>query len=113
MNNMPIKLRKELSENPEYKKCTLKKYIPHTCSGKIDWHHNARHAGKNIQEPFAIISICKSIHDLVYKKDFRNRLDWIMINRMTDEDFKKYHKPDWGHKKRWLNKLFGTPKKLN
>lgn len=111
MRKIPTKLRQEIALDPFYKKCCLAKFGE--CEGRIEYHHAFIFAGRQVNEKFAIFPLCHQHHELVYKKDFRNRLMWMMINRMTESDMKKYYRPDWNTKRNWLNRIYGKPRRKN
>jgi len=74
---------------------------------KIEWHHNLIFAGKQVQARFCILPICKQIHDLADRKDVRERLDWIMLNRATDDELIAYSKAvDLIRKRNTLNEKY-------
>ena len=111
MNNIPPKLRKQLADDPMYKRC-----IVHQCyhgpGVKIEWHHNLIFAGKQVQERWCILPICKAVHDLANNTLVRGHLDWIMINRATDDELRRYSKAiDLIAKRNRLNKQYGVYEK--
>lgn len=69
-------------------KCALRGIIPHTCSSKIDWHHNLVYAGRQSDIPNTIIAICSEIHSKADRRDVKKALNEIMHNQMTTEDYK-------------------------
>lgn len=88
MNNIPKKLKEEMANDPFYKKCCITGTL--ATNAKVEWHHGLMFAGKRVQEKFAIIPLRKDIHDnVVY---YREKCDWIILNRATDEQLKKYSK---------------------
>lgn len=91
---IPLKLRSELANLPEYKTCMLYGHQEHTCEGRITWEHAVIYAGKKIQEKWAIIALCAKGHAVdefmdagTLNKDVNI---WIAFNRATDEELKKY-----------------------
>jgi hypothetical protein len=98
---IPPKMRQEISDDPYYSRCAIT-----GATHNIEWHHNLRWAGKNVQEKFCIIPLNKEIHAKInYHKE---KVDWIMLNRMTDEELTRYSKADDLHdKKLRLNKKYG------
>jgi hypothetical protein len=100
---IPLKIRSEMENDPFYSRCA----ITGTRIGKIDWHHNARFGGKNVQEKFCIIPLSKHIHD---KIDFyKERCDWIMVNRMSDDELNRYTKAiNYHFMKKRLNEKYGV-----
>lgn len=101
---MPPKLRAELANDPFYKVCC----VTGSNVGKIEWHHNATWQGRQLQERFAILPILKEIHIKAENKHNKTVLDWIMLNRATDEDLEKYSKTiNYIKHREALNKQFG------
>jgi hypothetical protein len=78
MNNMPPKLKKEMSEDPYFKKCCFD--FPHTCFGKIDWHHNLIFGSKQVQDKKFIMPICQTVHDGARNVFIKEMLDLIMLD---------------------------------
>lgn len=87
---IPPELREELNRDPFYKRCCL----TGRTDGKIDWHHNMLWKGKSLQKKFAILPVHISIHQ--YHKgltsEVKEKLNWIMVNRMTPEELDYYSK---------------------
>jgi len=99
MNNIPLKLRKELSADPFYQKCCI------TGQTNINFHHAFIYAGRQIQEQWCILPIAKEVHDNI--EQYKERCDWIILNRAIDETLKKYSKgEDLIKKRERLNKIY-------
>lgn len=102
MRKIPDTLRSEMANDPYYKKCAL----TGTTDGKIDWHHNFIYAGRQVNEKWCIIPLSKPIHDKI--DYYKEKVDWIMLNRATDEELIMYSKAiDLIAKRNRLNKLYG------
>ena len=102
MRKIPLKLRKEMSDDPYYKSCLRKK--EGNCKGRITWEHCWMYAGKQINEKWAIIPLCEYHH---LGQGLNKKLNhWFSVNRMTEDDIKKYPKFNWLREKIILNKLF-------
>lgn len=102
---IPKKLRDELANDPYYKKCCLSGVM----NEKIDWHHNFNYASKNINEKWCILPVANSIHQYHQgiTSEVKEKLNWIMYNRATDEELKKYSKcKDLIREKERLNKKY-------
>lgn len=107
MSKIPAKLRAELSVDPFYKRCCISGYT----SEKIEWHHNLIYAGKQVQEKWCILPLAQSIHDGARDSKLKEKLDWIMLNRGTDEDLLRYSKAEnLITKRERLNKIYGSKK---
>jgi hypothetical protein len=90
MNNMPAKLRKEMSEDPYFKKCCFT--FEHTCSGKIEWHHNLIFGGKQVQDKRFIMPICQNVHDIARNIQVKEMLDLIMLSKLSNEEIRAISK---------------------
>lgn len=106
MRPIPLKLREEMSSNKFYKKCCLDNFV-YPCSGKIEWHHNLIYAGKQVNEEFCILPVCKMHHDIEKHTIIKEKLNWIMWDRATDEQIKYYSKAtNYQFEKERLNKIY-------
>jgi len=87
---IPIKLRKELEQDPFYKTCCL----TGRTDGKIEKHHNLIFAGKQVQKKFAILPVHNDLHQYHRKITSRVKelLNRIMVARMTEEELDYYSK---------------------
>lgn len=105
MNNIPAKLKRELLSDPFYDKCCITG-TPKT-SAKIDWHHNLIFASRQTQEKETILPLRADIHRDIVK--YKEKCDWIMLNRMSDEQIQKYSKAiNYSREKERLNKIYGN-----
>ncbi len=96
-----------LQADPRMKVCALAPHIPHTCSKKIDWHHNLIYAGRQSDVPETIIAICSDIHEQANNKEVRELLDWIMLNMFNPYHFEIFAKSGLLQRKSYLNKKYG------
>lgn len=104
MRPIPKPLLAEMLADPFYTVCC----ISGRSNEKIDLHHNFQFAGRQVNEKWCILPLAKSIHDriIVYK----DRCDWIMLNRADEATLKKYSKAiDLIRKRDYLNKIYGKP----
>jgi hypothetical protein len=86
----------------------------HKCQGRITREHAVYYAGKQIDEPWAIVLLCEWAHSVGEWMD-KGGLDkqineWVVVNRMTIEDEDRYPKVNWNQKRSYLNGIFGKPK---
>lgn len=99
---IPQRVKKLLRNDERMTKCERCGASP------VEWHHVYQYAGKQIQEYFNIAAACKKCHDKAtphkngYKQEIREYFEWKALQRMTDEDIKKYWKKDWGLLVRYL-----------
>lgn len=106
MNNIPKALRDELASDPFYERCCMTGISKN--AEKVEWHHNLIYAGKQVQAKFCILPILKRLHERAFDPEFKEQLDWIMLNRATDEELGRYSKVDDLKLKRFrLNAKFG------
>jgi len=86
MKAISMKLRKEIDSDSFYRQCC----ITGRSDEKIDIHHNLIFAGSQVNEKFCLLPLTKSVHDNIVK--YKQKCDWIMLNRATDEQLKQYSK---------------------
>lgn len=91
MRPIPQNLKDKINEDPFYKKCCLNNFV-YPCSGKIEWHHNLIFAGRQVNEEFCILPVCKTHHDIEKHTIIKEKLNWIMWMRATKEQILKYSK---------------------
>jgi hypothetical protein len=80
---IPSKLNNELNEDSYYKKCCF--YFDHSCFGKLERHHNLIIAGKQVQMKECILPLCQTVHDMARNTIIKEKLDLIMLERMTQD----------------------------
>lgn len=85
---IPKKMREELSEDPFMNKCCLEEIG--FCSGRIQWHHHLKFAGKRINEKWCILPVCEAHHHL--EAQYKYALDEIMVSRATYDELRPYSK---------------------
>lgn len=107
MNRIPKKLRDRLADDMLYQRCCITGELG-TWADPLQWHHNLIHAGKQVQADFAILPVKKSIHLIADYPKIKEKLDWVMLNRMSEEELERYGRVfDWQARKDYLNALFG------
>ncbi len=108
MNKIPPKLRKQLADDPFYRRCCITGEASKSWD-RIQWHHNMTFAGKQVQARFAILPVLKSVHERANNKQVREKLDWVMLNRMSTEDLWLYGKGiNWFGRLEYLNNKYGV-----
>lgn len=113
MNNIPLSLRKRISAKPYYKRCARAGFHGHECGGRITYEHALIHAGKQVQEEFAIVPLCAKAHGVDQYQDggdFDKDINvWIALNRATDEELLALSKAvDYFRIRAHLNDRFGV-----
>lgn len=76
----------------------LKSQFHKTCvlcgNRHVQFHHNLIFGGRQCDEPNTILPLCPNCHALEKRKDIKEKLNWIMYNRMTEEELLRYSKVD-------------------
>ncbi len=89
------------------------RYADGGCAGRITREHALIYAGRQIDEPWAIIKLCARHHGVDGWQD-RGDLNkeknvWIALNKATDEELQKYSKViDYIRERRRLNDKYGV-----
>ena len=88
---IPEKLRKELSKDSYYKKCSRKEvFNDHECQGRIRLEHSLIYGGRQIQERWAIVPLCEFAHSVDNFQDGgilnKEKNLYIALSRATIED---------------------------
>jgi len=116
MSKIPIKLREEMSLDPEYKTCLRYKLLhDHVCQSDplfkkpIEWEHVIIFKGKQLQKKWSIIPICWLVHrGGMLNKEINH---WIALNRATDQELEEISIAlNYKHQKEYLNKKYGIPR---
>lgn len=106
MRKIPDALRAEMDADPWMHRCC----ITGETRGKIEWHHALIHAGRQVNEAFAIVPLSQAIHERVHEQIIKDLVDWIVWNRATDEQIRYYSRAvNYRHRITVLNRRFGLP----
>ena len=106
MRPIPPELRKELEADKFYNRCCITGLSNKEV--KIDWHHNFQFAGRQVNEKWCILPLFQSLHKEM-SREIKERLNWIMYNRASDETLEKYSKAvDLKWERNRLNIKFGV-----
>lgn len=73
-----------MSEDPYYSHCCMGRFTDHQCSGRIEYHHNLIYGSRQSNERFSILPLCHKHHMEADRKDRKEMLNWIMLNRAVD-----------------------------
>lgn len=104
MRPIPPQMRQSMDSDPYYHKCAVSGAV-----GRVEWHHNLIFAGRQVNEPWAIIPLAPEIHDQARNTEMRETLDWIMLNRASDDELRPYCKAiDYIGMRKRLNEKYGT-----
>ena len=104
MNNIPKSLRDDIAADPFYQRCCITGALAKDT--KVEWHHNLIYAGKQVQEKWCILPLRADVHENIVR--YKERCDWIMLNRATDDDLRRYSKAvNLIARRATLNKKYG------
>jgi hypothetical protein len=98
MRSIPPKIRKQIDEEPYYKKCAR---LSSECSGRITIEHSFIYSGRQVNELWALLPLCWH-HHLGSGLDKRIN-EYLSLQRATEEDLAKYPKRDWKQLKKYLS----------
>lgn len=107
MNNIPLKLRKEMADDPFYTRCVVT-----GVGGKIEWHHNLIVSGNQLQRKWAILPLAPMVHAKADNTEVREILDWIMLNRASQRELGEFGMATYGrlvYLRQRLNEKFLGP----
>lgn len=103
---IPPKLREAMSNDYFYKHCCIE---DEHCTQKIEWHHGKTWQGRRIQEKAFIVPLCWYHHYNIADKQYKEKVEWIMLNRASEEQLKKYSKAvDLFRERDRLNKKYAN-----
>lgn len=115
-NMRPIKpeLKKEILEAPEFQVCMRNAiFNDHVCQGRMTLEHAFIGAKGQINEKWAIMSLCAWGHDVDEFQDCGNidkrKNEYCCIIRASEEDLAKYPGRDWEQLRKFLISKFGLP----
>lgn len=77
-----------MAADPFYRKCC----ITGVSNVKIEWHHNLIFAGRQVQEKECILPVSQAVHGRANTSEMREKLDLVMLRRMSEEQLEKYSK---------------------
>ena len=99
---IPLPLLAECLKSPFYAQCCL-------CGNRhVQLHHNFQYAGQSISEAWCLLPLCPTCHAIEKRRDIKEKLNWIMLNRASLEELKRYSKVEnLLAKKERLNLQFG------
>lgn len=109
MRPISLRVRQVLDTHPRMKRCALaglsRLHGPCSAPGtRPEWHHVWIYAGRQIDEPWAIVAACPRHHDEVKSQPSIKAAfeEYSLRVLATDEDLAEYPKKDWGQIKRAL-----------
>lgn len=114
MTKIPLKVRKEIEADLNYRSCALHGIYGHVCGGRITMEHALIYAGKQIQEKWAIVPICARGQEVDHYQDAhtmnKEMNQWVALNQGTEDDFKRFPRafPSYYEQRQRLNRKYGT-----
>jgi hypothetical protein len=101
-----------LSKDKRMISCCLMTKKDCRCKGRIEWHHNLIFGGKQSDIPETILPLCKNFHHRYAEQmDIKEKLDWIMLNQMSDEQIESISKAvNYQQRKIYVNSKYGERK---
>ena len=106
MRAIPIKMRTQLAEDPDMGRCIWDLLgMSDECDGRIEFEHAIMYAGRQLNEPWAIVGACTYHHrGPGLNKDLNRFMALRKAN--LDEVVVKYPKTDWRQIWSYLSKRF-------
>lgn len=106
MRPIPPKMRAEIEKDPRMKRCTLSgadQFYGRCDTGRPEWHHVWIYAGRQINEPWAIMPACHAHHAMVTQdKAIRMAFEAGSLLIATEAQLAEYPRKDWVQIKRTL-----------
>jgi len=108
MRPISKRVREILDQEPDV--CALQVFGG--CAGRITREHALIYAGKQIDEPWAIVKICSRHHSVDEYQDGglldKEKNVWVALNKATDDQLRQYSKAvDYIALKKRLNTKYG------
>lgn len=94
-------VRATLEKQPRMRRCTLANAqdVFGECKGRLmnpEWHHVWTYAGRQIDEPWAIVAACTQHHEMVKSQaSVRMAFEAASLSLATPEDLAKYPRKNW------------------
>jgi hypothetical protein len=102
MRPIPAAMRKTMDADPYYHKCARRSG---ECEGRITWEHALIYAGKQVNEPWAIVPLCVYHH--LGPGMIKELNEYLAIRRATEADLAKYPRAQWQSKLVYLAGKYG------
>lgn len=104
---IPKGMNREFNRDPFFSKCCLAKAHAGPCEGRIERHHNFetyQHGNKGrLNEPWAILPVCKRHHDMARTSAVKEKLDYVMLARAPEEVFSRYDRSNLRQRWRYVS----------
>lgn len=103
MRKIPVKMREALAAEPRMKCCAVAFLGFGACDTKIDWDHVWTYASRQINQPWAILGVCRRHHrEKEGSRLLKEAICRISLHLASDEDLAQYPRKDWKQIKRSL-----------
>lgn len=104
MRPITDKVKKILEADPRMKLCAARNsFLTGACVGRVEWDHVWIYAGRQIDEPWAIIGLCKKHHREKDGNKYLKRLaEHESLRLATSEDLEKYPRKNWSQIKHFI-----------
>jgi hypothetical protein len=97
---MTPELRAEIAADPWMRRCCR---ADRNCAGRVEWEHVFLLAGRQVNEAWSIIPLCRYHHRGAGLDKREN--ERIALERISDKELeRKYPKTDWRQRKRYLTR---------
>jgi len=108
MRPIPSKLRQQLANDPRMKTCARSQEMG--CRGSLTWEHSIIIAGRQLNEPWAILSLCEyhhSVNQYQDRGDLKKEYNrYLAYKQATIQDLAKYPKANFQQEKDYLMKKY-------
>lgn len=89
---IPKKLREDMAEDPYYERCCVTNEPKWRV--KVEWHHNlSSYLNGNkgrVNEKWCILPLADWVHRMADRREIKELLDWIMLQRATDTELERW-----------------------
>lgn len=111
MRPISSKVKAELLANPRMSRCA--RLDEGSCDGRITWEHAIIHAGRQLDESWAILGICEYHHGVNKYQDGgamnKEKHEWLALRQAPEGRLKELSKAiNYEQKLKYLNTKYGT-----
>ena len=110
----PPAMLAELNAHPMAQRCWRNHLLhDHECQGRLTWEHAVTHAGRRVNEVWAIVRICAYAHEVDQFQDGGGMVKeinrWIAFSRIENWGavLAKYPRTSWPHDYWYLKRKYG------
>ena len=107
MRPISAKVKKQLLADIRMKRCAIEHLAEDLCEGRTEFHHVWIYAGRQVDEPWAILGGCSHHHGMVSKsRRVKQAFELVSLERATPADLAKYPRAEWYRLKVNLQRMF-------